>query len=153
MRQTKRLTHLTFAALGLLAGAQALAQTPAAADATCPRTRAEVRAECVEFLRTHQWSEANSEYVLKPGVKGTVKTPPEGVKTRAEIRAERDKFMRAHRWNEASSQWEPIGGTPRDLSKLTRAEVAKETRAFMRTHHWDEGAEAYVENTPKAKTK
>jgi hypothetical protein len=154
MRPINGLTCLAFAALGIVGSAQAQAQAPSAADPTCPRTRAEVRAECVEFLRTHQWDEANSNYVLKPGMKGPAKaTPPEGVKTRAEIRAERDAFLRANRWNEASSQWEPIGGKPRDLSTLSRADVLKETKAFMRTHHWDEGAETYVENKPRAKTK
>lgn len=152
MRRTNGLTCLAFAVLGIVASAQAPAQTPAAADTTCPRTRAEVRAECVEFMRTHQWDEANSNYVLKPGMKGPARaTPPEGVKTRAEIRAERDSFLRANRWNEASSLWEPIAGKPRDLSTLSRADVQKETKAFMRTHHWDEAQGAYVENKPKAK--
>jgi hypothetical protein len=152
MRPSHRLTRLALAALGILASAHALAQAAGAADGTCPRTRAEVRAECIEFLRTHQWDEGAGNYVLKPGMKGPARsTPPEGVKSRAEVRAERDKFLRAHRWNEAASEWVPIAGTPRDLSTLSRAQMRKEMRAFVRTHRWDEGSESYVERSPRPK--
>jgi hypothetical protein len=112
--------------------------------AMCPKTRAEVRAECVAFLKTHRWDEQVGDYVLKSGVK-----PPEGVATREEVRAERDKFFRANRWDETKGLWVPVKGEPRDTSKMSRAEVQKETAAFVRTHHWDEIAGAYVDNPKK----
>ena len=126
----------------LVAAGVAHAQT-AAADQTCPRTRAEVRSECVAFMKTHQWSEEAGDWVLKAGGKAAAKLP-EGVTPREKIRSERDAFLRANKWNEMSGQWEPLGAKPREVSQLSRAEVQKETAAFMRTHLWDEGAGAYV---------
>lgn len=126
----------------LAAAGAAQAQT-AAADPTCPRTRAEVRNECIAFMKTHQWSEEAGDWVLKAGGKAAAKLP-EGVTPRDKIRAERDAFLRANKWNEASATWEPLGAKPREVSKLSRAEVQKETQAFMRTHQWDETAGSYV---------
>lgn len=131
----------TIAAVFAVAGA-AQAQT-AAADPTCPRTRAEVRNECIAFMKTHQWSEEAGDWVLKSGGKPAAKLP-EGVTPRAKIRAERDAFLRVNKWNEATAQWEPLGAKTRDVSKLSRDEVKKETAAFMRTHEWDETAGSYV---------
>ncbi|MBL8343460.1 MAG: hypothetical protein JNL30_18470 [Rubrivivax sp.] len=126
------------AGAGVLAAGAAFAQ--ASADPTCPRTRAEVRSECIAFLKTHAWDEQVGNYVLKSGAK-----PPEGVFTREEIRAERDKFMRVNRWDESKGAWVPLKGAPRDISKLSRAEVQKETAAFMRTHRFDELTGTYVD--------
>lgn len=126
----------------LMAAGVAQAQT-AAADVSCPRTRAEVRNECVAFMKTHQWSEEAGDWVLKAGG-GKAAKLPEGVTSREKIRAERDAFLRANKWNEASAQWEPLGAKTRDVSKLSRADVQKETRAFMSTHVWDEAAGSYV---------
>lgn len=133
------------AAASLLGGPSAQAQAPAAAPAAsapgqCARTRAEVREECIAYLKLHRWDEASNNWVLKEGEK-----PPAGITTRAQIRAERLKYLSTHRWNGALSQWEPIAGTPRDFSKLSRAQVREETRAFMRSHVWDEGSGGYVE--------
>lgn len=125
----------------------ALAQSPATAAAAsskeCARTRAEVRNECISFLKSHEWSEQAGDWVLKSTGKAVAKVP-EGVSSRAKIRAERDAFLRANKWNEGAGQWEPVGPTPREVSKLSRAEVQKETAAFMKTHVWDEAMEAYV---------
>lgn len=138
--------RMTRAAASLLAALLVPSMAPAqTADAQeCPRTRAEVRAECAAFLKLHSWDEASSNWVLKSGVQ-----PPEGVTTRAQIRAEREKFLRSNRWNGALSRWEPIKGEPRNISKLSRAEVRAETRAFMRTHVWDEGSGTYLERKTK----
>lgn len=123
---------------------QAQAQATAAAeDLSCPRTRAEVRSECVSFMKAHRWDEQAGDWVLKSGAKSTAKLP-EGVTPREKVRAERDAFLRANKWNEATAQWDPLGATPRDVSKLSRAEVQKETAAFMRTHQWDEGTATYM---------
>lgn len=121
------------------------AQAQAAADAQqCTRTRAEVRDECIAFLKLHDWDEASSNWVLKGSA-----PVPEGVATRAQIRAERDKYLSTNRWNGALSRWEPISGPPRNVSKRSRAEVRDETRAFMRTHVWDEGSGTYIERKAK----
>jgi len=114
------------------------AQTSDAQSA--PKTRAEVRMEQKEFVRTHVWDEEAGNWVLKPGFR-----PPEGVKSREEIRAARDSFMKGNRWNEEYSRWEPISGPPRDISKLTRAQVKRESAAFMKTHRWDFEKEDYVD--------
>jgi len=141
MVATQWMRAVAIGATLVVAGA-AQAQT-AAVDPTCPRTRAEVRAECIEFMKTHQWSEEAGDWVLKAGGKAAAKLP-EGVTPRAKIRAERDAFLRANKWNEASATWEPLGAKTRDVSKLSRADVKKETDAFMRTHQWDETAGSYV---------
>ncbi|MBI5716895.1 MAG: hypothetical protein HZC37_04315 [Burkholderiales bacterium] len=121
-----------------------VAQSQAAgADVSCPRTRAEVRDECVAFMKTHRWDEAAGDWLLKSGAKSSAKLP-EGVTPREKVKAERDAFLRANKWNEAGAQWEPLGAKTRDLSQLSRVEVQKETAAFMRTHQWDEGTAAYV---------
>lgn len=133
---------IVLASCGALMGSVALAQD--AADQSCAKTRAEVKKECIDFKKTHEWDEGMSNYVLKRGVK-----PPEGVMTREEVKAERDKFFRTHKWNPSAEKWEPIGGEPRDVSKLTREQVRKETIAFMKTHRWDEGTSSYVETKKK----
>jgi hypothetical protein len=141
MAATQWLRAVAIGAAVVAAGA-AQAQT-AAVDPTCPRTRAEVRAECIAFMKTHQWSEEAGDWVLKAGGKAAAKLP-EGVTPREKIRAERDAFLRTNKWNEATATWDPLGAKPREVSKLSRAEVQKETAAFMRTHQWDETAGSYV---------
>lgn len=134
------------ASLGMcvaLVGGAAYAQTPE--ELACAKTRAEVRGECVQFLKTHVWNDGAGTYVLKQGA-----NPPEGVATRAQIVAERNKFLAANRWNDAKSMWEPIAGKPRDISAmpaectLSRGEMQKECNAFMKTHRWDDAKGAYV---------
>lgn len=123
----------------------AQAQSPAADAAAqeCPRTRAEVRDECIAFMKNHRWSEEAGDWVLKSTGKPEPRVP-EGVTTRAAIRAERDAFLRANKWNEGTGAWEPLGNKPRDVSTLTRAQMRKETAAFMKTHRWDEASGTYV---------
>lgn len=131
-------------AAALAVGGLLLTQAAAAHDDTSThRTRTEVRMERSEFLKTHQWDEGISNWVLRPGVK-----EPQGIKSRAEIRSERDAFLRTNRWNATESRWEPLADKPRDLSTLSRDEMRKETQAFMKTHRWDEEKNAYVDNPP-----
>lgn len=144
--------RLSFAALALCAGAAVQAQGQPPEVTACERTRAEVRNECVEFMRTHRWDEETGDYAPRfPGKGKAGATPPEGVMSRAEVRAARDSFLKANRWNDAKSQWEPLGGTPRDISTMSRDQVRKETQAFMRTHRWDEASQAYVDRITKTK--
>lgn len=129
---------LAAASMGLSAvPAQAQAQ---ATQSAAPLTRAQVKMERDEFLRSHRWDEYSENWVLKSGVE-----PPTGVKSRAEVKAERDQFLRNNRWDEATSSWVPLKEKPRDISSLTRAEVRAETRQFMRTHRWDESSDTWVE--------
>ena len=134
------------ASLGIcfaLVGGMASAQTPE--ELACAKTRAEVKGECVQFLKTHVWNEGLGTYVLKSGV-----NPPEGVKTRQQIVAERNKFLAANRWDDGKTMWVPIAGKPRDVANeplecaKTRPEVQKDCNAFLKTHRWDDGASTYV---------
>jgi hypothetical protein len=112
--------------------------------AGAPASRAQVKMERDEFLKTHRWDEVNSNWVLKSGVE-----PPSGVKPRAEVRAERDEFLRNERWDTVNNVWVPLKAAPRETSKLTRAQVRAETRQFMRTHRWDEESQTWVEKAPR----
>jgi hypothetical protein len=133
----------TLGVCAALASGTAFAQTPE--EVACAKTRAEVKADCIQFLKTHRWDEGAGNWVLKTGVR-----PPEGVKSREEIKAERDKFLAVNRWNDGKTAWEPIPGKARDLSKeplgcdLTRADVKKDCAQFMKTHRFDEGLGIYV---------
>ncbi|MDH4392680.1 MAG: hypothetical protein QE285_14815 [Aquabacterium sp.] len=120
----------------------AQAQSADAASTSSP-SRAQVRMETKEFLRTHRWDEASELWLLKSGVE-----PPTGVLSRAEVRARRDEFLRLNRWDEAAETWILRKPAPPTISGLTREEVRAETIAFTRTHHWDEGAEGWVANRP-----
>lgn len=131
----RRCSALALAAL-LACPGLAQAQTQAA-DA--PLTRAQVKMEREEFMRTHRWHEATQTWMLRDGVE-----PPAGVKTRAEVKAERDAFVRTHRWDERVSGWVPREPAPRESSSLSRAQVKRDTVQFLRTHVWDEATETYV---------
>jgi len=126
-----------------LVGGTASAQTPE--ELACAKTRAEVRADCVQFLKTHVWDDGVGNYVLKSGAR-----TPEGVKSREDIRMERNKFLAANRWNDAKSMWEPIPGKARDVAAeplecgKVRGEVQKDCAAFLKTHRWDDAKSMYV---------
>ena len=126
----------------LMFGAAAHAQT-AADTATAPVTRAEVKMETVEFLKTHRFDEEKGVWMLKSGVE-----PPAGVKPRAEVKAERDAFLRANRFSQESG-WMPLKSGPRDLGTMTRAQLAAETKQFLATHTFDEIKGVYVETAPR----
>jgi hypothetical protein len=113
----------------------------------CAKTRAEVKADCAQFMKTHTWDEGKGEWIAKSGGKAAAKTP-EGVPTRAQIRAERNKFLAANRWDDGKSAWVPIAA-PRDMGgdlscDKTRSEVQADCKAFMKTHRFDEGKGIYV---------
>lgn len=113
----------------------------------CAKTRAEVKAECTQFMKTHTWNEGKGEWVAKGDGKAAAKTP-EGVPTRAQIRADRNKFLASNRWDDGKSAWVPIAA-PRDVGgdlscDKTRAEVQADCNAFMKTHRFDEGKGTYV---------
>lgn len=134
---------LTVAAAGSSVYAQDSAVKPAE-----PRTRAQVKMETVEFLKTHRWDEVAENWVLKSGVE-----PPTGVKTRAEIKAETNQFLRNNRWDEATSSWVSLKGKPRELSTLTRAQMRAETNQFIRTHDFDEETATWVARPQPKKKK
>lgn len=137
-------------AFAALMGSSAVAQVPQSPeDLACAKSRAEVKADCINFMKTHRWDDGASNWVLKSGAKSDVK-PPAGVVTREQVRAERNKFLAAHRWNDGKSMWEPIPGKGRDVSQepaecaQTRAEIQKDCQAYLKTHRFDEGKGAYV---------
>lgn len=132
------------ACLAFWAGSAGAQQTEPLA---CAKTRAEVKADCIQFLNTHTWSEGKGEWVLKANGKKAAKMP-EGVPTRAEIRAERNKFLASNKWDEGRTEWIPLS-KPRDVGgdlacEKTRAEVRADCKAFMKTHRWDELTSSYV---------
>jgi hypothetical protein len=128
-------TLATAAVLGLPA---AFAQ-PSVGAAT-PLSRENVRAETVEFLRTHKWDEGVGSYVPK-----TVVAVPSYATSRAEIRSQTESFLKLNRWEEEQSAWVPRAGAERQVTSTSRAQVKEETRQFLRTHKWDDAASGYVE--------
>lgn len=119
----------------------------AGAQAEASPTRAQVKMERDEFIKTHQWDAAAENWILKSGVE-----PPVGVKSRAEIRAERDEILRNNRWDAATDSWVPLKEQPRDMGKMTREQLRVETAHFVRTHDWDGATQAWVEKA-RAKKK
>lgn len=107
--------------------------------ATEPLTRAQVRMERAEFVKSHRWDEASSNWVLKPGFDA-----PTGMKTRAQVMAERDEILRNNQWDENTGTWVPLKAKPREMSTLSREQVRKETAEFVRTHRWDEETESWL---------
>ncbi len=118
----------------------------AGAQAEASPTRAQVKMERDEFLKTHQWDAGTENWVLRSGVE-----PPVGMKSKAEIKAERDEFLSKHRFDMAGDRWVPME-TARDLTKRSRVQVREETRQFVRTHDWDGGKQGWVEK-PRGKKK
>lgn len=105
-------------------------------------TRAKVKMDRDEFLKTHQWDEQRATYIMKSSAE-----PPAGVKTRAEIKAERDAFLSKNRFDEPSSRWVPLK-TERDMSTLTRQQVKRDAEMFNRTHTWNSETATYTMKTP-----
>ncbi len=142
-------TGATLAALTLTASlalpAYAQKTTPPASaqvntETGSPVTRAPMKMDTKEFLRTHRWDEATDTWMMNANT-----MPPAGVMSRAEVRAQRDTFLANNRWNNVASQYEPVGPKPRDMSKLTRAQVKAETIQFMRTHSYNEETSAWID--------
>jgi hypothetical protein len=121
------------------------AQTTAAPAAAAP-TRAQIKMERDDFIKSHHWDAVAENWIVNPGFE-----PPVGLKARAEIRAERDEYLRNFRWDAGLNAWIPLKAKPRDISKLTRAEMRAETAAFARTHSWDPTTQTWVEKAPAKK--
>ena len=131
--------------LALVPVCGSLLAQPAPASTT---TRAEVKMERAEFVKTHTYDVANEVWVLKPGLEA-----PSGMKTRAQIKADRDEFLKNNRWSEQGSVWIPLKGAPRDMETMSRAQVKMETAAFLRTHRYDEQSETWMMKAPPAPKK
>lgn len=138
-RTARPIRTLLAIGVALFGTSWALAQT------TAPLTRAEVKMERAEFLKTHRWDVRTETYVLRDHV-----TPPAGMKTRAEIKAERDDFLSKHRW-EGENGWVRIAAAPRDVSTVPREQFRSETAQFLKTHRWDEENDRWVERAPRKK--
>jgi hypothetical protein len=137
MKSCSKILRLLLAAPILFVAHSVAAQGTAAPSTV---SRAQVKMERDEFMRTHRWDEASDTYVLRSGVE-----PPTGVKSRVEVKAERDAFLSRHRWDVSNSRWIPLDGAPRTMSNVSRAQVKAETAQFLRTHQWSESSGTYVE--------
>ena len=137
-------------ALGLLlASSVTLSNAQSAPEASAaPLTRAQVKMERDEFLKSHTYDSATETWLVKKGFE-----PPVGMKTRAEIKAERDEFLRNNRYDAATETWIPLKGQPRDMGTMTRAQVREETRQFIRTHTWDDIKGVWVDRMLSKKKK
>lgn len=141
----KRLQTLPLLLALLLASTTGMvsAQTPAETA-----TRAQVKMDRDEFLKTHHYDDITSNWVLNSGSE-----PPAGMKSRAEIKAERDEFLRNNRYDTRIADWVPLKSEPRDLNAMSREQVRSETKHFMRTHRWDDVSGSWVAQAPAKKKK
>ena len=142
----KRLPVLPILLGVLLASSVGVVTAQSASEA--PLTRAQVKMERDEFLKTHHYDDVTSNWVLNSGFE-----PPAGMKTRAEVKAERDDFLRNNRFDPSTDTWVPIKAGPRDLNTMSRAQVRNETRQFVRTHRWDDITGAWVAQAPAKRKK
>lgn len=144
MRTSLSIAAVMGACLALGAGS-AIAQSTE--PLACAKTRAEVKADCTQFMKTHTWDDGKTAWVAKATGKPAAKTP-EGVPSSAQMRAERNKFLSENKWDDGKTMWVPISGkrdVGGDLScEKTRAEVKADCQAFMKTHRYDEGTGTYV---------
>lgn len=129
---------------GLTAG---VANAQSAGDkAGAPLTRAQVKMERDEFMKSHQYDPAAENWVLKPGFEA-----PAGMKSREQVKAERDEFIKTHKYDPAAETWVPLKGAPK--STMSREQVRNEARQFVRTHSWDPVTDTWVEKKAAAKKK
>jgi hypothetical protein len=136
--QQKQLALMLSATILALAGHYAQAQQTPSAATPSATTRAQVKMERDEFIKSHQWDPVHETWILKPEFE-----PPAAMKGRAQVRKERDEFLKNNRWDAAANSWIPLV-KPREISQLSREQVRKETQQFLRTHEWDTAAEAWV---------
>lgn len=104
--QQKHLVIMLCAATLALAGHHVQAQQAAATATPAPLTRAQVKMERADFIKSHKWDADNETWVLKPEYE-----PPGQMKGRAEVRKERDEFQEqpvGHRNGNMGS----LGSTP-----------------------------------------
>ena len=136
--QQRHLVIMLSAATLSLVGHHVQAQQAAATATPAPLTRAQVKMEREDFIKSHKWDADKETWVLKPEFE-----PPGQMKGRAEVRKERDEFLRNNRWDTATETWVPLV-QPRVVSQLSREQMRKETREFLRTHEWDTVTEAWI---------
>jgi hypothetical protein len=136
--QQKTLVLMLSAAILALAGHSSHAQQATPSATPAPQTRAQVKMEREDFVKSHRWDPMNETWVLKPGFE-----PPAPMKGRAEVLKERDAFLKNNRWDVTTGSWIPLV-QPRVISQMSRDQVRRETREFLRTHEWDEAAEAWI---------
>ena len=136
--QQKTLVLMLSATILALAGHPSQAQPAASAPAPAAVTRAQVKMERDEFIKSHRWDTGSETWVLKQGFE-----PPGPMKGRAEVRKERDEFLKNNRWDASANTWIPLV-KPREISQLSRDQVRKETQQFLRTHEWDTAAEVWI---------
>jgi hypothetical protein len=136
--QQKPLFLLLSVAILALAGHASQAQQAAATSTASGLTRAQVKMERDEFIKSHRWDENSETWVLKQGFE-----PPAPMKGRAEVLNERNQFLKNNRWDATTGNWIPLV-QPRVISQMSREQVRRETREFVRTHEWDEAAEAWI---------
>jgi hypothetical protein len=136
--QQKPLVLLLSAAILALAGHPSQAQQTPSTSTSSGLTRAQVKMEREDFIKSHRWDSANETWVLRPEFE-----PPSGMKTRAQVRQDREEFLSKNKWDATTEAWIPLA-KPRTLSQLTREQVRNESREFLRTHDWDAVAEAWV---------
>ena len=121
------------------------AQGTSDASAASP-TRAQVKMERDEFIKTHRWDQINETWTFKGGVEA-----PAGMKSRAEIKAARDEFLRNNKYDQTTESWVPLKAEPRNLSGLTREQMRAEIRHFARTHEWNPLTDQWDARTPSKK--
>jgi hypothetical protein len=110
----KRLQALPLLLAVLLASTAGMVSAQTAADtAAASPTRAQVKMDRDEFLKTHHYDDVTSNWVLNSGSE-----PPAGMKSRAEIKAERDEFLRNNRYDTRIADWVPLKSEPRDLNAM-----------------------------------
>lgn len=141
----KRLQTLSplLALILVSAAGMASAQQAAGGMGDASATRTQIKMERDEFLKTHRYDEATSNWVLNSGIE-----PPVGIKSRAEVKSERDQFLRNNRYDTRIKTWMPLKTQPRDLNAMSREEMNSETEHFMRTHRWDEVSGSWMEKAP-----
>lgn len=140
--QQKPLVLLLSAAILALAGHPSQAQQAPSASTTSATTRAQVKMEREDFVKSHRWDPTNETWVLRPEFE-----PPSGMKTRAQVRQERDEFLKKNKWDAGTESWVPLE-RPRQISQLSREQVRKETREFLKTHEWDDFSETWKLKRP-----
>jgi hypothetical protein len=133
----KILSTSSLLAAAVIVSMTTFAQGQSAESTTAPLTRAQVKMDRDEFLKTHLW-QAEGGWLLKPGVQ-----PPEGVTaptlTRAQVKMDRDEFIKTHQW-QAEVGWmlkpgmEPPEGVKAPI--LTRTQVKMDRDEFLKTHQW-----------------
>ena len=142
----KRLQALPLVLGLLLVSTAGVVNAQSGGTAAAPVTRAQVKMERDEFMKSHRWDAVAENWVIKPEFEA-----PAGMKGRTEVKAERDEFLRNNRWDELAGTWVPLKGKPRDLSTMSREQVRSETKQFVRTHRWDELGQGWVEQAPSKK--